>query len=452
MHKNVELILKGSISGYLLKHTFVIFLGLIAITSLALVDLYFIGKIGSDEYAAANFAAPVLLFGINVLLSVGAATMIVISKFVGSQDFEEINRLASSSVYLSLLIGGILAIGGSVGNELIFSLLEAEDGIIQLLSSYMKYIYWSFLLMALMIVLTNIMRGFGDVKTPTIVMVVVVFFNLILDPILIFGYGFVPSFGLEGAAMATFISVCVGLLIALASIFKYIKFRPSFFNYKWHSILKVAIPITLSKTMLPFTNGVITAMLAKNFGKISVAAYGTGYRIDLFVLLFMMALSIVVAPFVGQNFGAGNISRIQKCIKLSLQFAIIYGIIAAFLIVFNREKIGQLFTSDAAIVEEIGVYLLIVPMGYFLNGIFFIGNSVLDTLNQPIKAASISAFHLFGLYLPFAYLGNKIAGSVGIFAAFPISSLIATLIMLIYLRKTLNELQTPFLERIKKKH
>ncbi len=441
MMENVELILKGSISGYLLKHTVVIFLGLIALTSLALVDLYFIGKIGSDEFVAANFAAPVLLFGLNVLLSVGAATMIVVSKFVGAHDFEEVNRIGSASIYLSIVIGGVLLLGGVFGNRLIFSLLKAENEIILLLSEYMKYIYCSFLLMGLTIVITNIMRGFGEVRRPTYVMIVIVFFNLILDPVLIFGYGFVPAFGLKGASMATLIATGIGFLIAALQISKYIKFNPFIIFYKWRSVLKIAFPITISKTMLPISTGVVTAILAKNFGKISVAAYGTGYRIDLFVLLFMMALSIVVAPFVGQNYGAGNFARIRKCLRISIRFALIYGVIAAILIGYGREWIGHIFTVDADIVKVISLYLLIVPLGYFLNGILFVGTAVLDTLNQPTKAAMITAFHLFGLYLPMAFLGSKIAGYVGVFAAFPISSFITSVVVLIFLRKTMDGLQ-----------
>ena len=305
----------------------------------------------------------------------------------------------------------------------------------------MSLIYWSFLLMALMIVATNIMRGFGDVKMPTIVMAVVVFCNLILDPVFIFGWGGIPAFGLKGAALATLCSVGIGLSICLFALPRYISFRPAFLSYQWPSVLKIAVPITLSKTVLPITNGVITALLALHYGNSSVAAYGTGYRIDLFVLLFMMALSIVVAPFVGQNFGAGNFDRIKKCIRISVRFALIYGILAAFAIIAGRVWIGELFTDEVAIIEVISIYLLIVPLGYFLNGMFYIGTAVLDTLNQPTKSTLISVLHLFGIYLPMAYLGHALFGIYGVFAAFPISSLIAALIVMYFVKNTVSALE-----------
>ena len=98
------------------------------------------------------------------------------------------------------------------------------------------------------------------------------------------GSGCGPAFGLEGAAMATFIAVCFGFLIAIVKIFKYINFKPDVVTSSWKSILKIAIPITLSKTMLPIVNGVITAILAVNYGKISVAANATKESIEALAL------------------------------------------------------------------------------------------------------------------------------------------------------------------------
>ncbi len=437
---NVELILKGNITSYLLKHTLTIFVGLVALSSLALIDLYFIGKIGNRELIAVSFAAPILLFCINLLLSVGAALMIVVSKLVGNNDVKNINRVSSAGLYLSVVIGIVVFAMGLFYNDSIFTYLRAEQELIDLLRPYMFYMYFAFILLSLMVACTNVMRAFGEVKRPTIIMATVVLLNLILDPIMIFGWMGIPAFGLNGAAIATMISIGVGLLVSLILVVRYIKFRPSFLIFRWDEIIKVAVPVTFSKTMLPFANGVITAMLAM-WGNAAVAAYGIGYRVDLLVLLFMMALSIVVAPFVGQNFGAGHFQRIKDCIKISLRFSIIYGLLSAIVIFLLRYNIGAIFTEDQEVVKSLALYLMIVPVGYFLNGIFFIGNAVLDTLNRPIIAAVITFGHLFVLYLPMASLGNNIWGEIGIFAAYPISSLIATILVLLVVRNTINKLE-----------
>ncbi len=438
--KNVELILRGNITSYLFKHTLTIFVGLVALSSLALIDLYFIGKIGAEELTAVTFAAPILLFCINLLLSVGAALMIVVSKLVGSEDRDNINRVSSAGIYLAVVIGVLVFMMGLYYNDSIFSFLKAEKHIVELLRSYMFYMYLAFILLSLMVACTNVMRAFGDVTLPTTIMATVVFLNLILDPILIFGWKGIPAFGLNGAALATMISIAVGLLISLIFLFKYISFKPSYLIFRWDEIIKVAVPVTFSKTMLPFANGVITSMLAV-WGHSAVTAYGIGYRVDLLVLLFMMAMSIVVAPFVGLNFGARNFQRIRDCIKISLRFSLIYGIGAAILIFFIRYWIGGRFTDDQSIINALALYLLIVPTGYFLNGIFFIGNAVLDTLNRPMIAAVITFGHLFILYLPMASFGNQFLGKTGIFMAYPISSFIATIVVLLVVKNTIQKLE-----------
>ncbi len=438
--KNVELILRGNISSYLLKHTLTIFVGLVALSSLALIDLYFIGKVGAEELAAVSFAAPILLFCINLLLSVGAALMIVVSKFVGKEDTEQTNRISSAGLYLSLFAGLVVFALGSYYNDSIFSFLNAGPELTMLIRSYMFYMYLAFILLALMVACTNVMRAFGDVKIPTIIMATVVVLNLILDPILIFGWGAIPAFGLNGAALATSIAISVGLIVSLFFVVRYIRFVPSSIIYFWDEIIKVAVPVTFSKTMLPFANGIITSMLAL-ISAAAVTAYGVGYRVDLLILLFMMAMSIVVAPFVGQNFGAGNFQRIRECIKLSLKFSIVYGIVAAGLVFSIRYWVGAQFTEDQAIIDSLALYLMIVPMGYFLNGILFIGSAVLDTLDRPMIAAVITFGHLFGLYLPMASLGNRWYGEWGIYAAYPISSLIATVVVLLVVKRTVDQLE-----------
>jgi len=359
---------------------------------------------------------------------------------VGGEDQENVNRVSSAGIYLSIVIGCLLFAMGLYYNDSIFEFLNAEAHLVDLLRSYMFYMYFAFILLALMVACTNVMRAFGDVRLPTVIMATVVLLNLTLDPILIFGWKGIPAFGLNGAALASMIAIGVGLLLSLVLVFRYIKFKPTFLIFRWDEIIKVAVPVTFSKTMLPFANGVITSMLAV-FGNAAVTAYGIGYRVDLLVLLFMMSMSIVVAPFVGQNYGAGNFERIKVCIKTALRFSIIYGIGAAVVIFIFRYQIGGLFTDDEKVISSIALYLMIVPFGYFLNGIFFIGNAVLDTLNRPMIAAVITFGHLFVLYLPMASLGNQYWGEMGIFIAYPISSLIATIIVLLVVKNTITKLE-----------
>ncbi len=436
--KNVQRILKGSILEYLLKHSATLFVGLVCLSSLALVDFYFIGRIGAMELAAVSFAAPVVFLGINILLSLGVGVMIVGSKLVGQDDLETVNKLSSAGIYLALVVGVLMMLVGYYFHENIFSILRADPEIIELIAGYMQYIYFNFILMALLIVLLKILQSFGEVKIQAIVMVIVVILNIILDPLLIFGYGPFPELGLEGASIATCFATGVGVLILFIASTKYISYRPSSITFRWRQILYLGLPVSLSKSMMPLSNAAITAMLA-SFGNVSVAAYGIGYRIDLIVLLFLVSLSSIVSPFIGQNIGAGNFERIERCISLAIRIIFIYGIIAGTIVFIFKEEIANIFSPEVLIEKELALYLMIAPIGYFLQGLMMLSVSVLETLNKPMRSALVNLIYFFVLYIPFAALGAKFYGNVGIFIAYPVAGFIAAVFAYLIMSRSLEE-------------
>ena len=421
---NQELILSGSILEYLLRHSATLFVGLLCLSALALVDFYFIGKLGPDELTAVSFAAPVFFLGINMLLSLGVGIMIVASVLIGKDNLHDVNKVSSAGLCLAFLIGTLMMTGAGYFHDPIFSLLRAERDMIVLLKDYMHLIYVNFVLMALLIASLKILQAFGEVKRQVIVLIIVVGLNLILDPLLIFGVGSFPGWGLTGAAAATMIATSVGVIVLFFMLGKYIHFIPSAFTFSWRKILYLAFPVSLTKTMMPLSNAAITALLA-GFGSLSVAAYGIGYRVDLIVLLFLVALSSVAAPFIGQNIGAVNPERIKQCILLSIRIIFIYGILAGFAIITFRENIVSVFTDDPGIRKELSTYLSIAPFGYFLNGLMMLSVAVLEVFNKPLRSALVNLVYFFLLYIPIAIFGGKLKGSVGVFWAYPAAGAIA---------------------------
>jgi len=390
------------------------------------------------ELAAVSFAAPIMFLGINVLLSLGVGVMVLSSKLVGQGDLDRVNRVSSAGIYLAIVVGILMMLVGFYCHENIFAILQAEQAIIDLIADYMKYIYINFILMALLIVLLKILQAFGEVKSQAIVMMVVVFLNIALDPMLIFGYGPFPELGLKGAAMATCFSTGVGVLLLFIVAGKYITYRFDAFTYSWGKILYLGLPVSLSKSMMPLTNAAITALLAA-FGNVSVAAYGIGYRIDLIVLLFLVALASIVSPFIGQNIGANNFERIERCIHMAIRIIVIYGLLAGAAVFIFSDEIAAIFSPGTEIQKELSLYLIIAPIGYFFQGLMMLAVSVLETLNKPMKSALVNLIYFFVLYIPFAALGGKYYGNVGIFVAYPVAGLFAAVFAMSLMLKTLKQ-------------
>jgi Na+-driven multidrug efflux pump len=151
-----------------------------------------------------------------------------------------------------------------------------------------------------------------------------------------------------------------------------------------------------------------------------------------------MALSTVLAPFIGQNWGANRIDRVRLAVKYSQGFSMIWGVAMLILFATFSRSIGNLFNDHPLIVENIVNYMWIVPLGYGLQGVLLLSNSTLNVLNKPMNAAGLVVFQAFVLQIPLAYLGSQFVGLTGIFSAIVVANIIAGFTAYWWLRHVLS--------------
>ena len=177
----------------------------------------------------------------------------------------------------------------------------------------------------------NIIRATGDTFTPGMIMVAIAVVNTILDPLLIFGYGPFPEMGIEGAALATVIARGIGLIATVFILIHKTKLFTLHLGHiksiisTWKKIFYIAGPASLTMVVTPISVGIITRILA-GFGKEAVAAFGVASRIEMSVLMVVMALGSVLIIFVGQNLSKHKFERINEALKISLKFSMIWGV------------------------------------------------------------------------------------------------------------------------------
>jgi Na+-driven multidrug efflux pump len=259
-------------------------------------------------------------------------------------------------------------------------------------------------------------------------MVAIMLSNVALDPLLILGLGPFPVLGLSGAALATVISLGIGLLLSLwrlQQLFPLLDLWRGLRKTRWEgsgAISFIALPAVGTRILLPLSTAIITGLLA-DYGSEWVAAYGLCFRIDILLLMFMIALSSVVAPFVGQNAGAQQGPRLRKGIRYALLLALGYGGMMAAILWGQGQWIGSRFTSEAGLQELMQQYFRLVPWGYAFNGCLVILTGVLNALQRPLKATLVVVFHLVICYLPLAILGDIQGQASWIFLAYPLSQL-----------------------------
>jgi putative MATE family efflux protein len=310
----------------------------------------------------------------------------------------------------------------------IFKLMGASDESFPLIEEYMIPWLMGVVFVVIPIVGNSAIRATGDTKTPSIIMVIAAVVNAVLDPILIFGYGPFPEMGIEGAAIATVISYISIMFAGLWVLGKRERMLTS--NWpgiaeilsSWKALLYIGIPAMLTQLLFPLSNAVLTR-LAADLGDATVAAFGVGTRIESLAMIGSMALSSVIIPFIGQNYGANNFDRIKTASRFILRFALIWGGTAWVFLALISGGIAWAFTDDPEIQTLIKQFFWIVPFGFGFHGISQLISASCNALHRPFHSTTINILRLFLFLIPLVYLGSQIWGTTGFFFGIALGNL-----------------------------
>ena len=441
-HRQAQLT-SGPIGRTMIRLTALMTLGFFSTIAFNLVDTWFVARLGTAELAAMGFTFPVVMLVMTISIGLGVGTSALVSRAIGEGDSSRVQRLTTDALVLSTLIVFLFIVLGMFTIDPVFRLLGADDYTISLVRQYMSVWYPGMVFLVVPMVGNNAIRATGDMKWPSVIMIISVCINLVLDPILIFGLGPFPPMGLAGAAWATVFARACTLVMALFILSKryrmLTKKRPSLAStlQSWRALLYIGIPAAASNLVRPLGMGVMTALVAR-YGTAAVAAYGVATRVDSFAFIVLMALATVLGPFVGQNIGAGNLSRVKQGIRYAQRFSLGWGALAAILFFILAEPIARIFSNQPDVVHTTVTYLRIVPVGYGLLGVFALSNAALNVLRRPWSAAALAVFQMFVLAVPAALLGSNWFGLPGIFGAICISAILAGITGSLWLSRVIH--------------
>ncbi|MBU8922366.1 MAG: MATE family efflux transporter [Bacteroidales bacterium] len=421
---------EGPIGKTLFRLTVPMTMGILAMVAFNLTDTFFVSRLGTKHLAALSFTFPVILVLTRFALGIGVGAASVVSRAIGMGDWKSVRRLTTDGLGLSLFFVAIFVVAGLFSIDKLFGALGAEGEILDLVREYMRIWYFGLIFVVVPMVSNNGIRATGDTKTPAMIMLVAVVVNTALDPLLIFGIGPFPEMGLAGAALATLIARMVTFAVSFYVIYKKLKMvtfeRPGFDEMidSWKRILYIALPAAVTRIIVPVGQGVITGITAA-YGTNAVAALGVAIRTEYFAFAVVMALSSVLAPFVGQNWGAGKFDRVKAGIKKSNRFAMVWGFGSLAVLALVARPVAGIFSSDPDVISNIVLYMRIVPLAYFLQMVLMLVTGTLNVLNKPFHAAAIGVGQVILLTIPLAFIGSAIFGLKGVFMGIAIAYLIS---------------------------
>ncbi|PSJ44163.1 MATE family efflux transporter [Zobellella endophytica] len=412
-------------------------LGIVAILAFNLVDTFFIGMLGTDALAAISFTFPVTFVVTSLAMGLGAGLSACLGQALGAGRQRQAARFTSDSLLLAVLLVSLLALAGAGSIDPLFRVLGAGDALLPLIHDYMLIWYLTVPMLILPMVGNAAIRATGDTRTPSLVMTVAGLVNGVLDPLLIFGLGPFPELGIRGAAIASACSWLIAMLVGLHLL----RTRERLLIWRlsplpilldhWRQLLQVAMPAAFTNMLNPIATALLMMVLAK-LGHEVVAAYGAASRVEALVLIVMMALSSVLAPFISQNAGAGQHERSRCALLLAMRFALLFQLLVFALLWWLAPWIALLFTDSPEVARHLELYLRLVPLGYGLQGCFMLLASALNGLRVSVISLLLNGFRLFGLLLPLAWLGAGWQGETGIFTGILLANLLAGMVACLF--------------------
>lgn len=441
LSSNNPSLLEGSVAGHLQRLALPMVWGILATMSFNVVDTYFVAQLGSAPLAAMSFTFPVVMVINSFAIGLGAGTSSAVARAYGAGDLEKVRRLVTDASLLALLVALTISAIGLTTIQPLFRLLGADPEMLPLIADYMVPWYLGAVFAVVPMVALSSLRAIGNSALTGRIMVAVAFFNLMLDPLLIFGLLGFPRLELQGAALSTVIARGLSFFAALYFLIRREQLmappRLSTLLASWRTVLAVGLPAIATNVIIPMAGGVVVALVAVH-GADAVAGLGVALRIEPLALIVFYALSSVVGPFMGQNAGAGKVERMQRTVSVLARFCIGFGALLAVLLYFAGPAVVRLFSDSPEVLAVAIAYLTLVPFSYAGYGFVMSANAAFNGLGRPLPATLISFLRVLGIYLPLAWVGNQLWGITGLFAATATANLLLGVLAWWWLRRDIG--------------
>lgn len=432
MDKNQKLLAEERIPKLLIRQSLPAIVGLLVMSLYNVVDTIFVGQsVGAIGIAALTIAAPIQMIIIAIAMTIGIGSSSIISRALGERNFLKAERTLGNFFTLVLLLGistTILGILFLTPLELIFG---ASKTIIPYANEYLSIVLYGAVFMCFTAAVNNIIRAEGNAKYAMMVMIVSTLVNLILDPILIFGF----DMGLTGAALATVVAQVIASLFAL-----------NYFLGKKNSVVihlkNLKLKLSITKQILAIGASSLTRQSAASIeqailnhslgfygGDMAIATFGILMRLFMVIMMPLFGFAQGMQPVLGYNYGAKQFKRAKDAIYYSIKLATIFSSIAFVILMLFTAEIVSVFTSDIELIKHSTnagkiVFILTPVIGFQV-----IASSLYQTLGKANKAIILSILRQLVILVPFVLILPFYYGLNGIFYSFPIADFFSAIII-----------------------
>lgn len=363
-----------------------------------LIDMIWIGKLGSDAIAAVGTANFVINMCIAVNTMVSTGTGIKSSHTIGEKRLEKNKEYISTGIYLNMILFIICVVFIILFSKPILNIFNINQSVTTMSKDYLFISSFGLFFKFQNFFYSRIYNSFGESKLPFKINLIGVGLNIFLDPLFIFNF----NLGVSGAAYATIIAEAVVALLLIKNSKKFFvldRVFPMNLNC-FTDIIKLGFPLSLQRIMFTMFS-IVIARIVSEWGAEAIAAQKIGIQIESLAYMTIGGLHGAIVSFIGQNYGAKQYNRILHGYKIALSGSIQLGIFLSIIFYFFAEPLARIFISDIKTIELTISYLQIVGLSQAFMCVEIITNGAFNGIGNSKIPSTLSIFFT-GMRIPLA--------------------------------------------------
>lgn len=408
------------------------------------VDSIFVAQISENALTAVSLAFPVQNLMIAFAAGTGVGINALLSKSLGERNFDKANKIAQNGILLAIFSCLLFMIFGIFGSRLFFSIQTNNEEIIQYGVEYMSVITIASIGVFMQITFERLLQSTGKTFFNMITQGLGAIINIILDPILIFGWFGLPKMGVLGAAVATVIGQIVAAILGFIFNQKYNKeIHVTFKGFKpcmetIGDIYKIGVPSIIMQSIGSVTTFGMNNILIACSSETAATVFGVYFKLQSFIFMPVFGLTNGMIPIVSYNYGARNKTRIYQTIKLSVIIAVGIMVVGLGIFQFFPKTLLNFFKASEEMIK-IGVPALrAISLSFVFAGFCIAISSVFQALGNGVYSLIMSAARQIAVILPVAYVFSKLFGVDAVWYAYPIAEIASLLICVILLKRIIT--------------
>lgn len=374
----------------------------------AVVDIFFVSKLGAEAVATVGITESLITLIYSIAIGLAMASTAVVARRIGEKDPEGAAKATVQAIIVAVLVSIPISVVGIFFAPELLSLMGAEEAIVNNYSSYTSIMIGSNVVIILLFVINAVFRGAGDAAISMRVLILSNTINIVLDPILIFGWWIFPEMGIAGAAVATTIGRGTGVIFQfylLRGSSSRVKILKKHLVIQWNIMLNI-IRISLGgigQFIIATSSWIGLVRILAEFGSVTVAGYTIAIRIVIFSILPSWGMSNAAATLVGQNLGAGKPDRAEKSTWMAAFINVMFlGMVGIIFFSFS-EILVSLFTDNEEVILIGSQCLRIVSYGYLAYGFGMVIIQAFNGAGDTLTPTLINLVCFWLIQIPTAY-------------------------------------------------